>query len=249
MANGNRPQGPDGTTEDDQFPCIWMSAGLVAYKLCDRGFDCENCFFDEAMRGVEPPSRSMRRDPPDTGPTLEFRDDRQYHRCHTWAQPREDGRTRVGLDGFAARLVGRASSVVFPALHTRLSQGRIACWLVDEAELIPLRSPVSGSVLVYNTVAQLDAALLSTRPYDEGWLLEVDLAESIGGSDPLLGAEAIRGQSSEQWEQLHERAHHELSEASASVGPTLPDGGERLTDLRQLLGAERHRRLILPFLS
>ena len=23
--------------------CIWMSAGLVRYKLCDREFDCEHC--------------------------------------------------------------------------------------------------------------------------------------------------------------------------------------------------------------
>lgn len=36
-------------------PCVWMSAGLVAYKLCDRGFECESCPFDQAMRGALPP--------------------------------------------------------------------------------------------------------------------------------------------------------------------------------------------------
>jgi hypothetical protein len=36
-------------------PCVWMSAGLVAYKLCDRGFECESCPFDQAMRGELPP--------------------------------------------------------------------------------------------------------------------------------------------------------------------------------------------------
>ena len=29
-------------------PCVWMSAGLISYKLCDRGFDCENCPLDAA---------------------------------------------------------------------------------------------------------------------------------------------------------------------------------------------------------
>lgn len=37
------------------LPCVWMSAGLVAYKLCDRGFECESCPFDQAMRGALPP--------------------------------------------------------------------------------------------------------------------------------------------------------------------------------------------------
>lgn len=34
------------------LPCVWMSAGLVAYKLCDRNFECEGCPFDLAMRGA-----------------------------------------------------------------------------------------------------------------------------------------------------------------------------------------------------
>ena len=36
------------------LPCVWMSAGLVAYKLCDRGFECDGCPFDQAMRGARP---------------------------------------------------------------------------------------------------------------------------------------------------------------------------------------------------
>jgi hypothetical protein len=39
------------------LPCVWMSAGLVAYKLCDRGFECDGCPFDQAMRG-SPPRRA-----------------------------------------------------------------------------------------------------------------------------------------------------------------------------------------------
>ena len=35
----------------DAEPCIWMSAGLVSYKLCDRDFDCGNCPLDAALRG------------------------------------------------------------------------------------------------------------------------------------------------------------------------------------------------------
>jgi len=30
--------------------CIWMSNGILEYKLCDRNFECENCHIDMGMR-------------------------------------------------------------------------------------------------------------------------------------------------------------------------------------------------------
>jgi len=30
--------------------CVWMSSGIVEYKLCDQNFDCENCPFDKVIR-------------------------------------------------------------------------------------------------------------------------------------------------------------------------------------------------------
>ena len=29
--------------------CIWMDAGVVQFKLCDKDFDCRSCRFDRAM--------------------------------------------------------------------------------------------------------------------------------------------------------------------------------------------------------
>ena len=29
--------------------CIWMEAGVIDYKICNRNFDCTNCEFDRAM--------------------------------------------------------------------------------------------------------------------------------------------------------------------------------------------------------
>ena len=30
--------------------CVWMSAGLIRFWLCDRAYDCENCPLDRALR-------------------------------------------------------------------------------------------------------------------------------------------------------------------------------------------------------
>jgi hypothetical protein len=34
----------------NELKCIWMTSQQVAYKLCDREFDCENCEFDKVFR-------------------------------------------------------------------------------------------------------------------------------------------------------------------------------------------------------
>lgn len=34
----------------DDIKCVWMSSKVVAYKLCNRNFDCDNCEFDTALR-------------------------------------------------------------------------------------------------------------------------------------------------------------------------------------------------------
>lgn len=42
------------------LPCVWMSAGLVSFKLCDREGECEGCPFDRAMRQPHGPVRHRR---------------------------------------------------------------------------------------------------------------------------------------------------------------------------------------------
>ena len=37
-----------GSSND--LKCIWMTSQQVAYKLCDKEFDCENCEFDKIFR-------------------------------------------------------------------------------------------------------------------------------------------------------------------------------------------------------
>lgn len=36
-------------TSVEDIQCVWMTSGMVAYKLCDRRFECEHCEFDKVM--------------------------------------------------------------------------------------------------------------------------------------------------------------------------------------------------------
>ena len=36
--------------EIEEDLCVWMTAKVVNFKLCDRTYDCLSCPFDKAMR-------------------------------------------------------------------------------------------------------------------------------------------------------------------------------------------------------
>lgn len=36
----------------EMLKCIWMTSGVIEYKLCDNKFDCENCPFDKVIRNL-----------------------------------------------------------------------------------------------------------------------------------------------------------------------------------------------------
>ncbi len=36
----------------ENIKCIWMASEVISYKLCDKGFDCENCQFDKVMQNL-----------------------------------------------------------------------------------------------------------------------------------------------------------------------------------------------------
>jgi len=244
MKRGTDPSRGESTLPPDAQPCVWMTAGLVAWKLCDHDFDCEHCPLDEALRG--PGARPQAASLPEAAPALEFPPDRRYHRLHGWVGERRDGRARVGLDAFAVRLLDRVSSIVLPAPDSRVEQGRTACWVADDSELIPLCAPISGRVCATNHLVQENPGLVGASPYVSGWLFEIEESETES-PEGLLTAEQMNARAVSQMQQLNRRVCAGLA-PDARVGVTMADGGVRLHDLRKVLGIGRYHRLILAFL-
>jgi glycine cleavage system H protein len=232
----------------DARPCVWMTAGVVAYKICDRDFDCDNCPLDAGLCGrelrtVAPPSEDEV-----LAEVFETPRDRFYHASHTWALPFERNRVRFGIDAFAAHLLSRASSVVLPGEGTLLQQGKVGFWISEDTRLVPLVSPVTGRVLRRNQHVQASPGLVSESPYGQGWLLEVECPEWESQRERLADAERAQALVRRQMANFRKRVSHYVEQSDPAVGPTMADGGERLTDVRRILGPKRYRRLIMKYL-
>lgn len=234
---------------DGEIRCVWMAAGLVAYKICDRHLDCESCPFDAALRGAVPEAPSASSENEASAGAWAFPEGRRFHPAHTWAEWRSAERFRIGIDAFAAGLVGRPLAVVLSPPGSPVAQGHPGCWLVDESGPIPLRMPLSGTVVRGNECVQALPGLAAESPYGSGWLLEVDCPAAGAELERLHAPAEMRRRAAADRQRFLAQARGAVRRGRTTVGATLCDGGEPLTRLRDILGRAAYRRLVLQALE
>lgn len=243
-------------------PCVWMTAGLVSYKLCDRDFDCEHCPLDAALRGEPRSSRCGVAVPdsvafPLTSPPS-FPEARLYTPGHLCLRPLAGSklvtrRLRLSLDAFAAALLGRCHGVRTVPPGTAVRAGERCTELDLGAGVLSLGAPLEGRVESRNPALDETPERVVTAPYGDGWLLELETDAAAEGRwaetgrhGDLLDPEEAREQARLDLRHLRRRlALHWLTEteepqladsAVVAIGPVLADGGVPLVDLRQMLG-------------
>ncbi|MCC7173906.1 MAG: glycine cleavage system protein H [Bryobacterales bacterium] len=97
----------------------------------------------------------------------------QYHPGHSWALRERKNLTRVGVDEFAAALLGRIERLELPKPGTWLRQGQKAFSFYRDGEKVEVLSPTEGEVVEVNSEVLGNLPLLRKDPYGAGWLLMV----------------------------------------------------------------------------
>lgn len=224
---------------DDQ-PCLWMAAGLLSYRLCDRDFDCEHCPLDAAMRGDSRLLGLVAQHIGGRPPGSHFPDDRYYAGGHTWI--RLEGTTaHLGLDAFAANMLDGLLEV--RATRDARTPGEPVAELRLDSGSVPIGLPVATAATTSNPLLQDEPTLVLTAPYGDGWLCSLTEIDA-DGLDALLDAEAALEMARQDLRLFRRRVALEMLADSDDLGRCMADGGEPLTDLRQMLGPLRFCALL-----
>jgi len=93
---------------------------------------------------------------------------------HTWAAVDEDGETRVGIDDFATKLIGRIDEVMLPNLGMIAQKGQPLFSVRRGKRRVPFRAPVSGRVVNVNSRVSSSAEALDKTPYENNWICIID---------------------------------------------------------------------------
>lgn len=96
-----------------------------------------------------------------------------YHPGHAWAVDTGNGRIRIGLDEFAASLLGDIQTLEVPARGRWFRQGEKG-WTVHTGRGdVPMLAPAEGEIVAVNDKAVANPETVAQDPYGAGWLLEI----------------------------------------------------------------------------
>lgn len=228
-------------------PCVWMAAGLLSYKLCDRDFDCTRCPLDAALRGAQHPAREWSPGGIEGRRGHGFPNDRQYAAGHTWIRTPDTVLARLGLDGFAAQLLPQPIRVV-PTGARDLVRGDVVCDLELPEGTLAIHSPIAARVVRDNPALRSRPALVVEAPYDAGWLFELEPEWDSASRDGLIDADRARELSDAHVRHFRRRIALHLLSTTTSAEPCMADGGEPLTSLSEILGGLQYLRLLREIL-
>jgi glycine cleavage system H protein len=158
-----------------------------------------------------------------------------YHPDHCWVQVENPEKVKVGIDDLLAQLIMNVKVVILPQAGSFYEQGECCAHIIQDDYILPVASPLSGSIQTVNPRLKKEPELIIADPRGEGWLitikpgnLESDLKKLLFGRKALL------------WYQREEKeiiARTDLivKHNPQAVGPTMQDGGVRIDCLHDML--------------
>jgi glycine cleavage system H protein len=204
--------------------CVWMWAGLLTYRLCDREYRCTDCPVDSIFH-PKPPSPSERATAgrPASGPRPS--PDRFQDEQHLWVRVVPGNAVQIGLDPMAARLLEFATGFTLPPVGTALRRGDVAVSAHLPTGSVHFASPLSGEVVrIHESLAERTRSALR-HSYTRGWLMILKVPRLERQLDHLRFGHEAGFRLAREWARFQEECLQSAAGASAGA-PALPDGGE-----------------------
>lgn len=224
--------------------CLWMSAGVLSYWLCDLEFNCDSCPLDAAMRRKSAEHRNSSQKAALSEKPGVLREGFLYSPSHCWARQISESVLRVGVEPGLSMAILTPKAVVLPSQGQSLQKKRACAWIDTDGGTLPLGAPCSGVVRAINRQLSEHPHLLLMKPFDEGWLFDLEVSEPFFNPADFLDW----NQASSVYAADQDRLMNLLASAShagrPAVGVTLADGGQRLQNIAEVLGPVKYFSLL-----
>jgi glycine cleavage system H lipoate-binding protein len=245
--------------ERPESPCVWVTAGVLSYRPCDREFECDACPLYRALRGGEAGVAAVGGDVPAAsadgddavgrylaalGSGCPLHLDRPCSPDGLWMEREPAGSLRLGLDAFTLRLLQPVDEVLLPHLGVWLRRGAPCAWINRGRLAISVRCPLAGEVVSVHPHPAVGAPG-SGEDASGRWWLRLDPHE------PVATAEVYRDETLLAWYLGRVRAvRGHLRAVMAAPAPLAAgralaaDGGLPERNLEAVLGRERFEALV-----
>ena len=120
----------------------------------------------------------------------EVREDLNYTKSHEWIKIKEDI-TIVGITDHAQAELTDIVFVELPEIDKEVKKGEEICVVESVKSVSEIYAPLSGKVVKVNDKLEDSPEIINESPYDDGWLVELEISDKSEIND-LLDAEAYK---------------------------------------------------------
>jgi glycine cleavage system H lipoate-binding protein len=205
-------------------PCLHHLKGRIEFRACTNDYLCSNCEFDQYFQDQYAVHTVLKPVGMEDVQGIKIPQGIYLHRGHAWVGLAAGGQVRIGLDAFAARLLGPLDRIDLPLMGKPIKRGQVGIRMNRGGLNTGLVAPVSGVVTAFNPNVNGNPDALPADPYGNGWLLMVqpdNLREDLRTLQ--MGTEA-RSFIETEIDQL-------LQEIENQLGPLAADGGNLSDDI------------------
>jgi len=154
--------------------------------------------------------------------------DRSYHPGHSWLAEERQNVVRVGIDEFAAAVLGKLDKISLPSRGQWIRQGQKAFSFSRDGKETQMVSPTEGEVLAVNPEVLQNPGLLRRDPYGAGWLFTMNVPDEESTSRNLVPKGLIA-----EW--MRDAVDRLYARQPQLAGAVAADGGRPAEDLASLL--------------
>ena len=249
--------------------CLWVHAGVVQYKLCNKNFSCENCEFNSVMQGMLPQKPKTETVISDifqserdfikqhsveyyrmTNQFLyklfsgyKIHMDRYYYPNQLWIKPEKKDTYQVGLDMLTTRILDPIDEIILPEKGQEYFKGDALIKIIRKGKNITLKSYLDGKISKINPL--INKTSLKRLFLKDIYFFKMKIKNPQQKLFPIIGKLDNLKWCTIKIEILSNiiREAFKTSKES-SLGTTLADGGTPITDVEKLLGKKLFKNLI-----
>jgi glycine cleavage system H protein len=241
--------------------CIWMSTGIVDYKLCENNSDCDNCEFYKKMRatfseeyiyGYEQMPKAeeilnsdgYRKIIHSIVNNYKFKNDYSYYSKNLWIKTTNNKEVKIGINSFLGNLLPKNVSVVMPVVGNVVKQGHPVFWLNSGNNIITVKSPLSGIVKSVNSKLIDFPNQISDDNSELSWIFTLKTTNIEKEKNRLYSYKEITTSVAKDAEKLENRLLESIMSSYSGAGSTMADGGIINSNLCDIFGESRYLELI-----
>jgi glycine cleavage system H protein len=116
----------------------------------------------------------------------------RYTKDHEWVREAESGKVLIGITDYAAKMLHDIVYVALPPAGSALSKHEVLGQVESVKTVSDIYAPVSGIVLKTNERLTKEPEVVSSSPYGDGWMLELQSKDFPNDAKDLMDARAYR---------------------------------------------------------